>query len=100
MFARLLSFKGACKHLDCFDLFRINLHISLGSFCVYTALLENGPKQTPLKRFTYALLIAASWNNKMSCGLTWCSEEARCCIRAGEDISHLLDTKMVKFIKS
>lgn len=38
------------------DLLRVNLHTSLGSFCVHTALLWNETKLTPSQGFPYTLM--------------------------------------------
>lgn len=115
MFARLSSFKGAHRP-GLFQFVPNQVFIFLlGRFVLMLLYWKTGRSALSPTGLTYVLtsLPRACWlcfalcghrqdndNNKMSCGLTWCSEEVRCCIRAGEDISHLLDTKIVKFIKS
>lgn len=104
------------SHLNCFafffkadNSFQISFHISLGSFSVHTALLLKWAKApTTAPALSRVLVTQCMWrrhdnSNNMSCGLTWCTEEAKCLVDICEDeqISPTLDTtKSAKFIKS
>lgn len=92
------------------SLFWINLHISLGQFCVHTALLEGRTKHTPLLCFPYALMSLphacrsgfSLWDSvKTTTIAKWIAGAAR---RGNTSwtygqISQMLDTKTVKFMK-
>lgn len=85
------------------SLFPINLHISLGSFCLHSTLSSSGPKRTHSQGLSLrpnvmsvTLCIMGEChnnNNNKSRGLIWCSEDLKWIdIWLDEHISQILDT--------